>query len=315
MNDLRLAAVGSTGLRVTSIGFGGAPIAYEAPPTSDEQAYATVSAALDGGIRLFDTAPLYGAGSSERRLGSALRRTPTDGVVVASKVGRLVRPDGSVVFDMSRDGALRSLEATLERTGLDHIDIVHIHDPDEHYRAALDEVFPVLAELRSAGTIGAIGAGMNQWQMLADFARNADFDCFLLAGRYTLLEQGGLPLLELCRERNIAVFLGGVFNSGILATGPDHDPRYNYAAAPPEIVERARRIEAVCLSFDVPLPRAAIHFPLAHPAVASLLLGARTPGEVRSNLAALAEPVPGELWQALREARLLEPDAPVPAHI
>jgi len=314
MNDLPFARVGSSELRVTSIGFGGAPIVDTKPDISDEQAYATVQAALDSGIRLFDTAPLYGAGRSERRLGHALRAAPTDGVVVASKVGRLVRPDGSVVFDMSRDGALRSLEASLERTGLDRIDIVHIHDPDEHYRAALDEVFPALAELRAAGTIGAIGAGMNQWQMLADFARNADFDCFLLAGRYTLLEQGGLPLLDLCRQRNIAVFLGGVYNSGILATGPGRSPRYNYAAAPPAIVERVRRIEALCRSFGVPLHRAATHFPRAHPAVASLLLGARTPDEVRANLAALAEPVPAELWAALRQAGLLQPDAPIPIH-
>ncbi len=310
MNQLQFVRVGSTALRVTSIGFGGAPISYSDPPTGDEQAYATVQAALDNGIRLFDTAPLYGAGVSERRLGHVLRSAPVDGVVVASKVGRLVQPDGSVVFDMTRDGALRSLEATLERTGLDHIDILHIHDPDDHYRAALDEVFPVLAELRSAGTIGAIGAGMNQWQMLADFARNADFDCFLLAGRYTLLEQGGLPLLDLCHERKIAVLLGGVFNSGILATGPDHGPRYNYAPAPPEIVERVRRIQAVCERFAVPLHRAATHFPLAHPAVASLLLGARKPDEVRANLAALAEPVPAQLWDALREEGLLQPDAP-----
>lgn len=292
MNDLATARIGSSGLRVTSIGFGGAPIGASLSPASDEQAYAAVRAALESGIRFFDTAPLYGAGAGERLLGHALRSSPKAGVVVASKVGRLVQPDGSVVFDMSRDGALRSLEATLERTGLDRIDIVHIHDPDVYYRAALDEVFPALHELRAAGTIGAIGAGMNQWQMLADFAHNADFDCFLLAGRYTLLEQGGLPLLDLCRERNIAVFLGGVYNSGILATGPQAGAQYNYAAAPPEIVRRVRRIEAVCQRFGVPLHRAATQFPSAHPAVASLLLGARTPDEVHTNLASLAEPVP-----------------------
>jgi D-threo-aldose 1-dehydrogenase len=307
--------LGRTDLRVSRIGLGTAPIGHLYAPVPEDQAQATVRAALDAGITLFDTAPLYGAGLSERRLGTALAGLPRAAFVLSTKVGRRVQPDGSVVFDWTRDGILRSIEESLVRLGLERIDIVHLHDvdaafsdPAEAHRAALDVAFPTLAELRAQGVIGAIGAGMNQWEMPAHFARHADFDCFLLAGRYTLLEQGGLPLLRLCRKRGIAVLLGGVFNSGILATGARPGAKYNYADAPPDVLARVARLEAVCAEFGVPLATAALHFPLRHPAVTALVLGAVAPAEVRQNLAALAAPVPPELWQAFGDAGLADTD-------
>ncbi len=190
MTSIPSARVGRTELFVPRLGFGSAPLGRPSIPGGDEQAIATVQHALQNGLRLIDTAPYYGAGRSERRVGAALAAMPRDSYVLSTKVGRLVTPEGDIVFDFSRDGVLRSVEASLERLQLDRIDILHIHDPDKHYEAALDEAYPTLDELRREGVIGAVGAGMNQWQMLADFARNADFDCFLLAGRYTLLEQG-----------------------------------------------------------------------------------------------------------------------------
>jgi D-threo-aldose 1-dehydrogenase len=304
--------VGKTELQVSSLGLGTVPIGKMYVPVSDEQAVATVRTALDQGITLFDTAPLYGAGLSERRLGMALAEVPRDRYVLATKVGRVVEPDGSVHFDWTRDGILRSFDESMQRLKLERIDIVHIHDPDEHYREALDVVFPILADLRSQGVIKAIGAGMNQWQMEADFARNADFDCFLLAGRYTLLEQGALPLFDVCQQKRIGIFLGGVYNSGILATGAQPGAKYNYADAPPEILERARRIQAVCARHDVPLNVAALQFSLAHPAVTALVVGAGSPDEVKANRAALDQPLPSALWEELKREGLLRDEVPTP---
>ena len=217
-------------------------------------------------------------------------------------------------FDYSRDAVLRSFESSLERLGIDRIDIVLIHDPDDHQHEALETAFPTLAELRSQGVIGAIGAGMNQWQMLAHFARNADFDCFLLAGRYTLLEQTALDdFLPLCVEKQISVFTGGVYNSGILALGPDHPAAtYNYAPAPPEIADRARRIAAVCDRHGVPLQVAAANFPLGHPAVTALLIGGESPTQFSETVAALRTPIPAALWADLKAEGLLREDAPSP---
>ncbi|HEU5013312.1 MAG TPA: aldo/keto reductase [Roseiflexaceae bacterium] len=304
--------VGKTKLQVSSLGLGTVPIGKMYVPVSDEQAVATVRTALDQGITLFDTAPLYGAGLSERRLGMALAEVPRDRYVLATKVGRVVELDGSVHFDWTRDGILRSFDESMQRLKLERIDIVHIHDPDEHYREALDVVFPILADLRSQGVIKAIGAGMNQWQMEADFARNADFDCFLLAGRYTLLEQGALPLFDVCQQKRIGIFLGGVYNSGILATGAQPGAKYNYADAPPEILERARRIQAVCARHDVPLNVAALQFSLAHPAVTALVVGAGSPDEVKANRAALDQPLPSALWEELKREGLLRDEVPTP---
>lgn len=304
--------VGRTALEVPRFGLGTAPISNLHTPVPENQALETVLYAFDNGVNLFDTAPLYGAGLAERRLGMAMADTPRDQYVVSSKVGRLIRPDGKVAFDYSRDGVLRSLEASLERLKLDRIDILLIHDPDNHYKIALNEAFPTLADLRSQGVIHAVGAGMNQWQMELEFARNADFDCFLLAGRYTLLEQTSLAFLALCQSKNISVFLGGVYNSGILATGPKPGAKYNYTAAPSEILDKTRHLKAVCDRYDVPLNAVALQFPLAHPAVTSIVVGAVSSIEVAANIQALQIPIPPELWTDLRAEELLESGTPVP---
>ncbi len=305
--------IGKTGLAVSSFGLGTAFLGENFKPTSEQAAFETINYALSKGINFIDTAPLYDAGVCEQRLGLALNAIPRDSYVLATKVGRLVQPDRSVTFDYSRDGVLRSIEASLKRLQLDRLDILHIHDPDNHYREALDTAFSTLAELRSQGVIRAIGAGMNQWQMLADFARNADFDCFLLAGRYTLLEQGALAeFLPLCAARQISVFLGGVYNSGILATGGRPGAIYNYEAAPPEVLERVNKIEAVCARYDVPLNVAALQFPAAHPAVTALIVGAQSPAEIEANLQAFQHPIPSQLWADLKTEGLLDEAAPVP---
>ena len=324
--------LGGTGLTVTRVGLGTAPLGGLYEPVADEAARETIDRAWELGVRFFDTAPLYGHGTSEQRVGAALSSRPRDELVLATKVGRLLRagapPDESQlsggferwpaappvnpVFDFSYDGVLRSVGESLERLGLDRVDVLHIHDPDDHYDEALRGAYRALDRLRAEGTIRAVGAGMNQAPMLVRFAREADFDCFLVAGRYTLLDQSALPeLLPLCRERGIAVILGGVFNSGILA-----DPRpgatYDYSLAAPELVERARRIADVCARHRVPLKAAALQFPLAHPAVTSLLLGARSVAELEENLALLRLELPGELWTDLHREQLLAAEAPTP---
>jgi D-threo-aldose 1-dehydrogenase len=333
VNPVERARIGRTSLSVTRLGFGSAPIGglYEA--VSEETAVATVDAAWESGVRLFDTAPLYGLGDAERRVGLALRDRPRDELVVATKVGRLLRqtdvpdptemrggestwrgvPDLSPVFDFSYGGARRSLEESLERLGLDRVDIVHIHDPDSDPAGALSGAYMALRDLREEGVIGAVGAGMNQWKLLLRFAREAVFDCFLLAGRYTLLDQSALPdLLPACSAGGISIIAGGVFNSGILAAPHDLEPKFDYGRAAPEVVERARRIDAVCRSQGVPLKAAAIQFPLGHPAVASVVVGSRSPAEAAENAAMFAFPVPTGLWAELKADGLLDPEAPSP---
>jgi D-threo-aldose 1-dehydrogenase len=270
-----------------------------------------VTRVLAGPNPFIDTAALYGAGLSETRLGAALRGVPREHYRLASKAGWDTR-SGTPRNDFSRDFIRRSVEASLQRLGLDYLDIVHVHDPDCCPRQALDEAFPALYALRDQGVIGAVGAGMNQWPMLANFAREADVDCFLLAGRYTLLEQSALPLLDLCAEKGIALFLGGVYNSGVLATGPVPGARYNYAPAAPDVLERARRLEAACARHGVALPAAALQFALAHPAVRTLVIGCNTPAEFASALAGVDAPIPAALWAELRAERLISAEAPVP---
>ncbi|MBI3942936.1 MAG: aldo/keto reductase [Chloroflexi bacterium] len=312
-NSISLKPVGHTGLQVTSMGLGTAPLGNLDRVIDIQTGVDMIHYALDHGVRFIDTAPLYGRGESERRIGIALAGIPRDSYVLATKVGRLITPEREVIFNFSRDGILRSVEDSLKRLQLDRIDILHIHDPDNHYRQALDETYPTLADLRSQGVIKAVGSGMNQWQMLADFARNADFNCFLLAGRYTLLEQTSLDMLKLCQEKGIGIFLGGVYNSGILARGPRPGAQYNYQDAPPAILERVQRIEAVCNRHDVPLNVAAIQFPRFHPAITSIVMGAESAAEVAANIQALSFPIPSQLWEDLRAAGLLEEGAPTPA--
>jgi D-threo-aldose 1-dehydrogenase len=286
-------------------------------------AQATVRHAFDAGIRLFDTAPLYGHGSAEVNLGAALHGRRRDSYVLATKVGRLVEPGppgetiyhdarSTTVFDFSADGVRRSFADSLDRLGLDRVDICLIHDPDDHHDQALTEAYPVLARMRAAGEVGAIGVGMNHAGPLARFAAAADFDCVLLAGRYTLLEQDSMTdLLPLIVDKGMSVIAGGIFNSGLLAD-PAPGAMYNYAPAPDSVLTRARAIRAVCGRFDVPLRAAAIQFPLAHPAVATVLVGARTPAEVDDCLALAQLSIPAQLWTALKEADLMRPDAPTP---
>ncbi len=234
-------------------------------------------------------------------------------MVVATKVGRIVQPDGVIVFDFSRDGVLRSVEASLTRLGLDRVEILHIHDADHHLQEALNETLPALLELRQQGMIRAVGAGMNQWEALFDFGLHGGFDCFLLAGRYTLLEhEASQGFLRLCAEKGISVFLGGVFNSGILARGAAPGAKYNYADAPPAVARRARGLEHVCARHRVSLRVAALHFALAQPQAAAVILGAETPEEICANLQALDAAIPLALWEDLRREGFIHAAAPTP---
>jgi D-threo-aldose 1-dehydrogenase len=314
-----------TGVQLTTLGFGAAPIAGLYSFVDEATARATIDVAWEGGVRYFDTAPHYGLGLSERRLGEALRHRPRDDVVVSSKVGRLLVPripplardddmfdvpgDLTRRRDYSRDGILRSLEATLLRTGLDRVDVLYIHDPDKYWQQAVEEAVPALVELREAGVIGAIGVGMNQSAMLARFIRQTDVDLVMLAGRYTLLEQGAADdLLPAALEQSRSVVAAAVFNSGLLAR--DEVPEtatYDYEQASPDQLERARLLALVCREHGTTLPAAAIHFPLRHPAVASVVVGMRSPEEVHHNLAAHAQHVPDELWADLEHRGLLRP--------
>lgn len=312
---LETRRIGKTDLVVPRLGVGTAPIGNLYRPVPEEQAIEMIRWSLKNGMNFFDTAPLYGAGEAERRVGLALADQPRDGFVLQTKVGRLVRDDGSIYFDFSRDGVLRSLDESRERMGIDRIDSVLIHDPDvetpeEHFRQVVDEALPTLIEQREAGIIGAVGAGMNQWEMEWEFAKNADVNGFLLAGRYTLLEQTSLDFLTYCHENQISVYLGGVYNSGILATGPQPGAKYNYADAPAEIMEKVGKIEQICQNHGVPLRVAALHFAAAHPAVTSLVLGSVSRAEAEDNRAIWEAPIPTDLWTDLRQAGLIDPAAP-----
>jgi D-threo-aldose 1-dehydrogenase len=302
---------------------------------TDAEAGAAVQAAWDAGIRYFDTAPHYGLGLSERRLGAALRHRPRDELVVSTKVGRLLVPaaggerqrdlaagfdvpaDLHRQWDFSRDGVLRSIEASLDRLGLDRVDVAYVHDPDDHEREAIEGALPALVELREQGVLRAVGVGMNQSAMPARFVERFDLDVVLLAGRYNLLDQSALDdLLPAARRRGTSVVVGGVFASGALAQEwPADDARYDYGPAPAEVLRRARRMAQLCRDHGVTLPAAAVQFVLAHPAVASALLGMRGAAEVQRDAALLEERVPRELWAALRDERLVRADAPVPAGV
>ncbi|MFC6078511.1 aldo/keto reductase [Microbispora bryophytorum] len=307
------AAVGLAG-RLGRYGLGTAPLGGLFAPVSEDEAEQVLAAAWQAGIRYFDTAPHYGSGLAEERLGRFLRALPRDAAaeaVVSTKVGRLLVPGqgeeegfpgrtGFVrVRDYSREGVLRSLDDSLTRTGLDHFDLVFIHDPDDHWEQAAGQAFPALAELRDQGVIGAVGAGMNQAEMLTRFVRETDLDAVLVAGRYTLLDRSAAEqLLPECERRGVAVVAGGVFNSGILAGGVTFD----YDAAPPEVLERVRELGRACAAHGVPLPAAALRFPHRHPAVANVLIGARSAEEITEDLALAAADIPDALWEDLDHA-------------
>ncbi len=324
MDPFTQRPLGRTGLMVTALGLGGATLAR--PDVVEATAVATIRAALAMGVRLFDTAPLYGRGSSELRYGRALAGVERTSYVLATKVGRRLpsdEPGGAGLvgmldnqpyFDFSYDGTLRAAESSLRRLGVDAVDILHIHDPDEHEQAALDGAFRALQRLKAEGVCRAIGAGVNYPELPARFARAAPFDCFLLAGRYTLLDQSGLhELLPLCVEKGIGIILGGPYNSGILATGARPGATYNYKPATPEMMAKTARLEAVCARHDVPLRAAALQFPLAHPAVAAVIPGARSPEEAEDNRRILAWPIPAAFWQEVRAEGLVDRAAPLPS--
>ena len=328
MNVSDKAEIGQSGLMVSRLGLGGAPLAGLFQGVSAEQASDTIERYLDHGLCFFDTAPLYGSGLSETRLGGVLSRQDRDSFVLASKVGRLLVPDPDrpndlwsedlpplrATYEYSYDGIMQSIEESLERLGLDRIDILHIHDPDDHYEEAMSGAHKALVKLRNEGVIKAFGAGMNQWEMLARFAREGDFDCFLLAGRYTLVDHSGLAeLLPLCEERRISIIVGGPYNSGILAVGAVEGATFNYQPAPREIMERVSRIEAVCARHGVPLKAAALQFPLAHPAVAAIIPGGRSRDEVDENCLMVSHEVPPVFWDDLRTEGLVPDAAPTPA--
>ena len=304
---------------LSRVGFGGAPLAGLYTAVSEGAAFASLQAAWDAGVRYFDTAPLYGFGLSEQRMGAFLRTKPREEFVLSTKVGRLLRPrrgagetGGSIgafagalpndaFYDFSGDAIRRSLDESLVRLGLDRIDIAYIHDPDDWFDVALHEAYPVLRDLRDTGVLRAIGAGMNQWQMLERFIDCCDFDIVLLAGRYTLLDRSaGETFLPLCLQRKVAVVAGGVFNSGILAQAqPRDDATCDYVQASPEVLERARAMARACARYGTTLSAAAVQFPLRHPAVTSLLLGTRNAAEVVANASALTERLPDALWDEL----------------
>ncbi|GAB3472827.1 aldo/keto reductase [Nocardiopsis coralliicola] len=308
--------LGSSGVRVSALSLGTAPLGGLYTAVDREAALATVGAALDAGVSYVDTAPHYGLGRAEELLGAALagRARPA----VSTKVGRRLRPlrpgeepepEGFAappprrrVWDFSRAGVRAALEESLERLGLDRVDIVYLHDPDvrpEHEREVYETAYPALAQLRDQGVVGAIGAGMNQAAMLTRFVERLDLDAVLCAGRYTLLDGSALHgLFPACQRRGTSVVVGGVFNSGLLAD-PRPGARFDYAPAPPHLVERAAELQRTCAAYGVPLRAAALRYAAAHPAVASVLVGCRSAAEVRENAAAWSQPVPGALWDAL----------------
>jgi len=329
--DLRTVAQGR--LRLTALGLGAAALAGMYEPVDAQQAAVTLAAAWDAGLRYVDTAPYYGYTLGEHRVGAFLRERARQDFVIGTKVGRLMQPDASVragndgwarplpfrpVFDYGRDAILRSAEDSLQRLGLDRVDMLLVHDigrvthGDRHaahwHALTRGGGFRALEELRRDGRVAAIGLGVNEWQVMQDAMQECELDCSLLAGRYTLLEQGSLPFLDECARRGHAIVVGGAFNSGLLAG----QAKFDYADAPPELLRRAAALRAACAQFDVPLEAAALQFPLGHPAVASVLSGMRSPAQVRQNVAWFEQPIPPGLWDALRERGLLEGAAPCP---
>lgn len=327
-NSLPTRRVGRTALEVTELGFG--TVALGLLANEDEHlGDAAIKQALVRGVRLFDTAPYYGNGRAERRLGQALKGVPRSDYRLVSKVGRIVtaadeeQPNAwQPPFDYSYDGVMRSFETSLRRLGVTSIDALLLHDigsvthgerHPELFKTAMESGYRALDELKSSGAVTAIGIGVNEWQVLEEAMGVADFDAFLLAGRYTLLEQTSLDsFLPIVQRKGASVFVGGPFNSGILAKGPHPGVWYNYAPAPEDILARVRAIQEICERHGVPLPTAALRFPVAHPAVASVVFGPRTAGELDINVDQFTTAIPAAMWAELRSAGLLRADAPLP---
>jgi D-threo-aldose 1-dehydrogenase len=339
MDPLQRRRLGRSRVEVTAMGFGGAPIGGFRFQIHPDEARGCVRTAYDAGLRYLDTSPFYGYGRSELVMGEVLRHLPRASFVLSTKIGRWMspirpgerveglRPNGlpfKPTFDYSRAGVLRSLEQSCLRTGLATIDIVYVHDVDlwtlgdpelleRHYRQAVEEAIPELCALRDQGVIGAVGVGLNEVATALRFAHDTDIDAVLLASRYTLLEQGALDeLLPLCTRKGIGLVIGGPYNTGILVTGPVAGAKWDYGAAPSWALERAGRLQAVCARHGVPLPAAALQFPLAHPAVAAVIPGATSRAEVLQGIEWMRWPIPAALWAELRAEGLLDPRAPVP---
>jgi D-threo-aldose 1-dehydrogenase len=337
---IKTRPLGNSGLHVTALGLGGAPLGdlYEKIP--EKRAAKTLEAGWQQGIRIYDTAPLYGYGLSEHRFGHVLRQKPRDQYVLSTKVGRYLQPEApskidrgqwagglnmQPVYDYSYDGAMRAVEQSFQRLGIERIDILLIHDIDiwthgsreayeQRLKEAIEGAYKALDKLRSAGAVKAIGIGVNEIEPCLRFLEATDINVLMLAGRYTLLEQEPLDrLLPLVQGRNAGILLAGPYNSGILATGPVPGAKYNYKDAPPEIMEKVGKIKAVCDSHNVPLAAAAIQFPLGHTAVATIMAGAVKPEEVERNRTLITTPIPVDLWAELKRDGLLRRDAPVPA--
>jgi D-threo-aldose 1-dehydrogenase len=326
------APVGKTDLSVPRLGVGTAPLGNMFRAHTDAEADAVLARAVALGLRYFDTAPLYGHGLAEGRVGRAVAGLPRDEVIVSTKVGRLLRADAprdesqffegepfykdtppvGPVWDFSYDGIMTSVDESLGRTGLDRFDILLLHDPDDHLAEASTTGYRALADLRSSGKVRAIGAGMNHSLPLARLVEACDLDVLLVAGRYTLFDQEAMDeLLPLCEQRTVSIVVGGVFNSGILID-PSPGARYNYVPASAADLARAQLIKAVCDRYEVPLPAAADQFPFAHPRVSTVLIGFRSIDQLERNLAWLDVPIPTELWTDLKEEGLLRADAPTP---
>jgi D-threo-aldose 1-dehydrogenase len=320
-------SLGRSGVSITRLGFGGGPLGGLFEPVADDTAAATLAQAWESGIRHFDTAPHYGIGHSERRFGAFLRGQPRSTFTLSTKVGRYLveqDPAGRMdeafqvpathrrVVDFTRDGVRRSLEDSLSRMGLDRVDVLYLHDAEPHFDAALGQGYPALAELRAEGVVGAIGAGMGDATLLSRLVEEADVDVVMLAGRYTLLDQSALDdLLPACLNRGVSVVAAAVFNSGVLAEPrPAVGATFEYQAAPTAVLERANRIADVCAEHDVTLPQAAMAFPLAHPAVAGIVVGMRSAPEVRANVDLFTAGVPTQLWSDLRSQGLLDERVP-----
>lgn len=322
MTTIPKRRLGRTALDVTPFGLGSAQLGFMYEPVATDEAVATVRRAFDAGVNFFDTSPLYGSGMAEARLGAVLRALPREQYVLSDKVGYAVEPDAPLPdftqgppptpgHDYSYDGTLWLVEGSLKRLGLERIDVLLIHDPEAHMQQAIDGSYPAIRRLRDEGAVGAIGAGMNFSDKLTWLAERGDFDCFLMAGRYTLLDQSALDdLLPLAEKRDIAIYIGGPFNSGILANPYAPNVKFNYDTASADWVRKAQAIDAVCQRHGVPLKAAALQFPLAHPAVASVLSGPRSVSELEENLAAFQHPIPAALWDDLRSASLLDERAP-----
>lgn len=332
LNHLPSRPLTGAGLQLTTLGLGAAALAglYEA--VDDATAIATLQAAWGAGVRYFDTAPFYGYTRSERRVGEFLSRQPRDSFVLSTKVGRLMHSDPKVaagsdgwanplpfrpVYDYSYSGVMRSFEDSLQRLGLARIDMLLVHDigrlthgdqHDLHWHALTTGGFRALEELRSQGVVRAIGLGVNEWEVAQDAIAAAPLDCVLLAGRYTLLEQGSLGFLDQCATAGVRVVIGGPFNSGLLAG----QAKYNYGGVPPQVMRQAQALDGTCAEFGVPLQAAALQFPLAHPAVVSVLAGMRSPEQVAANAAWLERAIPRELWHRLRGRGLIAGNAPLP---